>query len=361
MMNLSFDMTGSGVVPAVVYTVTRLDGTIERVTPHERDITIDGLTWSSMGGLKSGVLTQRNDGTPPKMGLDVTTTTAGKIRFSNVDRGKYERANVLVGICDAANPVTPDFLFEGKMLGTIANNLQGETQFDLISKFAIPREIFVSVFTLGCNYSFGDSRTCKMPVYPDPYDRDMNDVEVGETIAVGDRRRYKFGTDDTPEDYEDVYLEATAITTGITAGTPPSSTVGATSVDGGVTWTTRSANARAVQVTATDGIRTLTFDRIPDPRAIGDSNKLNPFKLQFVTGEYAHMNAFRGSNWDSDTKTGQVYLPCPHVAVGDWAFMWHDCDRTFEMCSTHHGNAVNHGGYPKQLGAKAQAQTLTLT
>jgi hypothetical protein len=189
---------------------------------------------------------------------------------------------------------------------------------------------------------------------------DLNDVQRNETIAVGDRRRFRFGTDDTPEDYENVYLEATAITTGITSGSAPtiSSTVGATSTDGGVTWTTRNSYVRAVRISATDGQRTLTLDRLVDPRA-SDSTWLHPLKIKFWDGEYAG-RTFKGGNYDAGANTIQVYLPCPFVAVNDWAEISPHCDQTYARCTTF-ANTYNHGGFPNQLGAKAQAQAMALT
>lgn len=359
-MNLSFDLTGDGVVPRLLYTITRVDGTIERVTGHEADIVAGGNTFTAMGGLTSGVLTQRNDGTPPVIGFNVTLTSAGKLRFRNVVRGKYERADVLVEICDAVDPGTPDFVAQMKMLGTIKYDLDGQAQFDLISEFSIPRDIFVGIYTLQCSYSFGDPLTCTMPIMPYVYGGDLNDVQRNEVIALGDRRRFRYAGANTPEDYMNVYWEATgAGTTGGSAPGSPSSTVDATVTDGGVTWTVRNSWLRAVRISATDGIRTLTLDRLPDPRA-SDSNWYNPSKIKFWDGDYAG-RVFKGSGWDATAHTIQIYLPCEFAAVNDWAEITPWCDQTYEMCRDKFANTYNHGGYPFQLGAKAQAQALALT
>ena len=219
MIDLSIDLTDGQVVPALLYTVTRVDGTVERVTNATRDVTtaspLTPTTWSAMGGLRAGVLTQRNDGTPPVFGLQITLTNAGKFRFRYVDRGLYERAHVLVQLTDTNDPTTLDFIFEGLMLGEISYNIAGQAAFELISKFAIPRDIFVKIFTLGCDHMFGDPLTCTIPVFPYELGRDLQDVERNEVIVLDTvsgatpvaRRRFRFGSDDTPEDYLDVYLE----------------------------------------------------------------------------------------------------------------------------------------------------------
>lgn len=363
MMDISIDLTDGQVVPALLYTVTRVDGTVERVTNATRDVTtaspLSVVTWSAMGGLKAGVLTQRNDGTPPVMGFDITLQSSGKFRFRSVDRGLYERAHVLVELTDVNDPTTKDFIFEGLMLGEISYNIAGQSSFELISKYAIPRDIFVKIFTLGCDHMFGDPLTCKVPIFPYTLGSDLQDVERSEVIALGDRRRFRFTSDGDPEDYADVYLEATVA--GTTSGSAPtiSSTVGATSTDGTVTWTTRNAYARAVKISATDGIRTLTLDRDPDPRALTDYAFYHPLKILFDTGEYAG-RVFTGGNWDGAARTLQIYLQCPFAAVNDWAYVAPGCDKTYDRCKDTFANTYNHGGNPFSLGAKAQAMQLGL-
>lgn len=364
MMTLSIDLTDGQVVPALLYTVTRVDGTVERVTNATRDVTtaspLSVVTWTAMGGFKSGVLTQRNDGTPPVLGFDVTLTSAGKFRFRSVDRGLYERANVLVELTDVANPVTKDFIFEGLMLGTISYDIAGQASFELISKYAVPRDIFVKKFLLGCDHMFGDPLTCGVPVFPYSLGDDLADVARNEVIGLGARRRFRFTTDGDEDDYANVYLEATVA--GTTSGSAPSisSTVGATSTDGTVMWTTQNAYARSVRIAATDGVRTLTMDRDPDPRGLSDNTWFTPGKLLFMTGEYKG-RVFSGANWNGAARTWDVYLPCPYAAVNDWALFSPGCDRTYARCLGTFANTLNHGGNPFQLGAKAQTQQMGLT
>jgi hypothetical protein len=172
-------------------------------------------------------------------------------------------------------------------------------------------------------------------------------------------RRYRFGSANTPEDYDNVYLEATAITTGITSGSLPSfsSTVGATTTDGGVTWTTRNAWVRAVQIASAPDQRTLVLDRMPDPRSDGDNTWYQPSSILFANGDHM-LRRFRVGSWDSATLTIQTYLPCNLAAVGDFAEIAPDCDHTITMCATKYSNALNFRGFPDQQGAKAQAMQL---
>lgn len=342
-----------------IYDITLADGTEYHVTDASADVEIPGGdTYSAHPALKSGVKTSRHDGTPSSFGFQAQLLSpSGPFRFQDVDRGKYERARVLMRSTSFVTPTaSPVFEFDGEIRGGIQYDPTGViASFDVTARLAIPRGdgVLVNQFTLPCGWQYGDPLTCRMPVFPYIYGRDLGDVARNETIALGDRRRFRFGSDDTPEDYQNVYLEATD--DGVTAGSAPvfSSTVGATVVDGGVTWTTRNARARYGQVVAVDGQRTITLDALPDPRA-SDSQYFHPAKIMFATGEYKN-RVFKGGSWDPDAFTIQTYLPCPFAAVNDWVEIAPACDQTEARC-IYLDNIVNHGGFPKHNGGKLQAQ-----
>jgi hypothetical protein len=341
--------------PCLLFTFTRVDGTVERITDASVDVTVDAVTWAAHPGLKAGVKTSRHDGTPPTMGFQAQLGSSSPLKFRDVDRGKYERADVLIESTSFETPTSKVFEFNGEIRGNVEYDPTGLAQFDLISRFAIPRDLSVRTFTLPCAWEFGDPRYCKVPLFPYIWGGDLADVAVSTAYVLGDRRRVRFAGADNPSDYLNVYLEVT--TAGTSAGSAPSysSTVGATTSDGSVVWTTRNAWARNAQVTAADG-RSITFGSLPDPRA-SDSTWYHPAKIMFATGEYKN-RVFKGSAWDSATFTIETYLPCPFVAVGDWVEIAPDCDKTFALCKGKFSNAANHGGFPLQAGAKAQAQQL---
>lgn len=354
-------MTGA---PTLLYTITRVDGTVERVTAAARDITIGGLTWSRLAGLRAGVRTTRVDGTPPRMGFWAQLGGSPPLRLRDVARGLYEKARVEIDLTSQRSPAIRDFVFDGFMLGEPEWDATGVTFFDLISLYAVPRDLFVPKFTLMCRHQFGDWRNCHVAVFPtstfphtfptwlsDPPPRNW-------TIAGTHAGRYRFDSAGTPEDFRNVYLESP--TGGITAAVEPTftSTVGDVIIDGTVTWVVRNAWARAARVAAVNDAQSITLDRLPDPRAAGNSAHFDPLKFWFATGEYKN-RGFKGAAWDSDTLTLQTYLPCPLVAVGDWIEITPDCNKTLTACARF-GATQWHGGFPYQQGAKAQAQQLGL-
>jgi hypothetical protein len=216
MRTYSFDIA-AGTAPCLLFTVTRPDGTVERFHNGQRlSIAIGSETWTRHPGVKAGIRTARNDGTPPTLGFTAQLSSSSPLKFRDVDRGKYERARVQVYVTSQRNPVTADFEFDGEIRGNISYDPFGMATFDLISRFAIPRDIFVPTFTLLCPFAFGDRLNCGRganapATFPYVYGGDLADVARNESIVVGDRRRVRFDTDDTPEDYRNVYLEATVV------------------------------------------------------------------------------------------------------------------------------------------------------
>jgi len=355
--------------PCLLYTITRVDGDIEYITSASTDITIDATTWTAHPGLMAGVKTSRLDGTPPTMGFQVQLQSSTPMKFSDLVNGQYDGARVQIYLASQSAPTTPDLVFDGLVMGEVGYTQHGIASFDLISLFGPPRGVLIEKFSLMCRYDFGSyfspGGACRVPVFPldtFPYNNiglgsEINGVLRNTVVMSASWFRYRFGSDGTPEDFDNVILMAT-VQLGVTGAVEPafSSTPGALTTDGTQIWETQDAYARAARIASVDK-HTVTLDRLPDPRAASDSTWFQPMKFAFRTGEYTG-RAFKGNNWDTGTLSFETYLPCPLAAVGDWIEITPDCTKTHAMCSGKYGNAHNHGGFPFQIGAKAQAQQL---
>lgn len=351
MKTYDFDMA----TPCLLFDITLANGVDYHVTNASVPVTVPGgETYTPHPGLRGGIKTARHDGTPPSFGFQTQLLSApGPFRLRDIQRGKYERCRIYVTSTSFRTPTaSPIFEFDGEVRGGIEYGPEGIATFDVMSRFAIPRDIMVNTFTLPCRWEIGDPLTCRLPIFPYIFGDDLADVTRNQAVTLGERRRFRFGSDGTPEDYLNVYLEATD--DGTTAGSEPSfsSTVDATTVDGGVTWTTRNALARYAQVVAVSA-QTLTLGTLPDPRA-SDALWYHPAKIMFVTGEYKN-RVFKGGQWNPAGLTIETYLPCPFVAVNDWIEIAPGCDQTKARCD-YLDNSVNHGGHPFHEGGKLQAQ-----
>jgi hypothetical protein len=357
LINLSFDLANS--LPICLLTVTRTDAAVKRITPYNLPITIGDDTWYPQPGLVMGVLAERSDGTLPSLGFTMQLSEEDDINLmtlADVHAKKYKGAAVRVDLTNAANPTIADFIALGELRGTTTYSVTGAASFEIISKFAIPRDIFIRTYQLLCDADFGDPVRCKVPTFPYIYGRSLGDLQTNETVALGEFRRFRFGSSNDPTDYANRYLEATV--GGVTGGSlpAPSQTVGSTVTDGGVTWTTRNAWVRAAMVASVTDNRTIVLTGLPDPRASVDS-WYAPGSIFFATGDHQGRR-FRIGAWSAGTLTLQTYLPCGLVQAGDWCEIAPDCDHTIAMCADKYNNALNYRGFPYQQGAKAQAQQL---
>lgn len=342
MREYSFDLaTGN---PKKLITVTLKNGTVIRTQNWAKAITIGAETWTPLRGLQLGDATERADGTIPSTTLTVAWEIGGTFDPADIAERLFEDATVLSEITNADNPTTRDFDFYG-IIGKTTFTTTGLVIFELRNPFGFDKEILVPKATLMCRHAYGD-RFCQRPLM-------RPDVARSTAYAVGIARRFRFDGAGTPEDYRNRYLEVTAITTGITAASAPafSSTIAATTVDGGVTWTTRDALERAIRIGSVVDRHNVILDRHP---ITGDvDNYFNPGALYMTTGRGGGKRFRLGAWTQSSMLAGSLQPIGTLVAEGDWGFIWQDCDKTLDMCDDRHANAVNYGGFAHFEGAKA--------
>lgn len=338
-------------------TITRSDETVQRVATYHKALTIDSVTWHP-AIVTVNDLTDANDGTLSNVTIQVGTKGNGAFDPYEIDLGLYEDAHALVEITDAANPVSKDFEFEGKLNGQVDYDLEGNASFEVLNLYGTPRDIFVRKYKIEDDVDFGDPRRSKIPTFPsiDATSRDLHDVARIETLAVGDRRRVRYAGAGNPSDYHNVYLEVTSITTGVTAGTAPTFTDGVSDVivDGGVTFTVRNAWARAFQVASLIDERHITIT-VTEPRATDET--------WYAPGRLIMRNGFcknRVSVIDVWDGTSQVELVEPFgnlLTVGEWGEISPDYDQTLDMADDKFGNSNNYRGFPHLTGARIATST----
>lgn len=356
MQTFSFGLTNARLV--YLLTITRMDEVVIRVTTASRAITIDSDTWTPIV-LTVGDMTATNDGTLANLSFQVGARANGLFDPYEIDLRLFEEARALLEITNAANPVSKDFQFEGRMLGNAEYDLAGNVSFEILNLYGTPRDVFVRKYTLECDADFGDPRRCKIPTFPnlDITSNDLHDVGRSEALLLGDRRRFRYASAGNPSDYHNVYWEVTtAGTTDSSAPSSPSDTVAGTISDGTVTFTVRNAWARYAQVDAIIDERHLTLTALPDPRASDDA--------WYAPGRMIMRSGFlknRGSKIDAwDGATYQLELVSPFANLlepGDWLEIAPDCDKTLDMCVNKYSNANNYRGFPHITGARLATST----
>ena len=337
-------------------TITRADETIIRVTTYHKPITISAVTWNPVSALEIGDMTNTNNGTLSNLSIKVGTQTNGTFDPYEIDLQLFKDAHVLIEFTNAANSVSKEFEFEGKMNGNVDYDLVGNVSFEVLNLYGTPRDIFVRKYTIEDQVDFGDPRRSKIPTFPsiDATTDDLHDVARLEFLLVGDRRRFRFAGAGNPSDYHNVYLEVTVPgTTG--AGAPTiSDTVGATSTDGGVTFTTRNAYARAFQVASLIDTRHITIT-VTEPRKT-DPTWYAPGRLIMRSG-FCKNRVSVIDAWDG---VSQIELVEPFgnlLTVGDWGEIAPDYDQTLAMTVAKYANPNNYRGFPYGSGVRIASST----
>jgi hypothetical protein len=329
--------------PQRLLTITRLDETVIRVCTWAQPITIGADTWLPVKGLKLSDMSERVDGSPSQSSFDVAWEIGGLFDPIEIADHMFENALVLIEITNANNPTTRDFDFYGRV-GECMLSTVGLATFELRSPFSFDREILVPKYTLPCRHDFGN-RFCQMPLL-----RPLIQRSTAYPV-LGTARRFRFDSAGNAEDFRNRYLEVTVA--GTTAGTAPafSSTLGATTVDGGVTWTTRDSLERAVRIASIVNRHTVTIDRHP---VAGDVNDyFSPGGLYMDSGRNKGKRFHIGTYVQATLRVSCRDPIGICSQVGDYAFIWKDCDKTLEMCDAAFHNAANYGGFRHFEGAKA--------
>ncbi|MCP1852108.1 MULTISPECIES: baseplate hub domain-containing protein [unclassified Bradyrhizobium] len=318
MRTYSFDFRNAR--PAFLFTITRTDGVVIRVTSYVRPITIAGVTWQPGGLLQVGDNTETNSGDPPTMSFKVVMRDDGLFTKLDIANRKFDGAYALVEVTNAKNPTTKDYEFDGLLKGDVSFDRYGNAEFEILNKFALQRDVFVRKYSIQDDVDFGDPRRSKVATFPtvDVTSQDLSDVARSATLTVGDRRRFRYGSAGNPSDYHNVYWEVTAVSgpTGAAAPVSPSDTIDASVTDGGVTFTVRNAWARAFQVASIVDERHITI-AVTEPRAGGDTSWFAPGLLVMRSGHCTN----RASDIDAWDGTSQIEIVVPFghlLQVGDW-------------------------------------------
>ncbi len=330
-----------------LYTVTRRDGVVKHITPWPRSITISGTTWLPDPAIKEFDISEKNDGAPASSQIQFGVSSSGLITPADLEDRQYEGALVLVQVCDPFNPASPDF-HQYFRVGAVSKPYYGVATFDLQNPHGIPRANLVPKFIVACRFPFGGIM-CGMPVMkPDI----LRNTPYGPSADLGAFARFNNGT--SPTGYGNRYFEAT--TPGTTAGSAPSFnyTIGATTTDGGVTWTARNAWERAFVIDTVVDRHNLTLTASVDSRDA--DGWFAPGKIMFVTGRDKN-RIYRVASWRQSDLNLATWVPSGlRVVAGDVGFIWPDCNKTPDDCLNKFDNRRRYGGFDKYDGAASATQ-----
>ncbi len=359
MLDLPLTLTDVKLKPARVCTITRTDGTIIRIAEAQTAITVSGVgTFSPLAGFQMSAIKHQVGAEPASMTLDAAMSIGGTFDTYEVIDGKFDSADIEVGVVDRVTHTSVGFLFAGRIGPIQFGALRNNVTFDVRGHSTRFRWPFVQTFGPMCRTTLG-SDLCRIPLRPSVVARNTAYVIRANATSVDSYSARVSNGGSDPSQYANVFFECT--TAGTTAASAPSYdfTVGNTTTDGSATFTCRDAWTRHAKITQVVNQFNIILDRDPDPRAV--NGWYNQGGVRMWDG-YSATRAFEVGNWVLSTRTLTLYLPCGAanndtlVHAGDWLEIWRGCARTILVCSSTFANAEQFRGEPYFAGAAAASQ-----
>jgi hypothetical protein len=83
---------------AWLITVTMRNGSVQRFTTAQQNVTIGALTWNAEPGVEVSKVEYNSDGSVANAEINIATRSGGPVAALDVKRGKYNGASVLIHV-----------------------------------------------------------------------------------------------------------------------------------------------------------------------------------------------------------------------------------------------------------------------
>ncbi len=100
MRTFSFALDSETLALGYLITITRRDGTIQRFTTAQYDVTIGAETWKAEPGVELSKIEYRSDGSVANAEVKVATLSNGLIDPTDVKQRKYNGAAINIYLAD---------------------------------------------------------------------------------------------------------------------------------------------------------------------------------------------------------------------------------------------------------------------
>lgn len=350
--NLATHLDTGRTTLTTIWTITRTDGTIVRLTELDQDLTVGGQVYTAAFGYSRSALDN-------KSGLDAEEIELeGILNASYIDRtdviaGLYDGAVLVISAVNFEAPDDGTIILKRGRLGRIGIRPDGRFTAEFISLRSFLEQSIIEVATPTCRAQLGDSR-CTVPTDP-PVRAASTEYALGDFVKV-----FTTGSGTEQRDLENRIYECTTAGTSAVSLPTFNTTVGATTTDGTAVFTAREAWTRhAVVLNVIDN---RIFDlTITESRAVNDW--FNQGFVRFETGNNANRR-FEIKDWVSSSSRLTLFLPAPRtIQIGDRLAITPGCDRRRSTCAAKwqiagstnfaNGNVINMRGEPDLPGKDA--------
>ena len=211
---------------AELWKIVRTDGVTFYYTTHDQDIEVGGQTYLSTSGFSRTTITNHADGQVDS--LEVTGFfTASGLQRADIEASRFDFASIYLSLVNWADLTMGSMALRRGYLGEATTSRSGQFSVELRGMTQVLIQEFNNVFQPICRNDLGDSH-CQIPIKPAAW--------IAAT-AYGPGNYVTPATLSSDESLIALFINDGG--TGVSGGTEPSwdFTIGATTVDGSVTWT----------------------------------------------------------------------------------------------------------------------------
>lgn len=314
---------------ATCWKCTRSDGQVFTFTDHDQAIVFNGLTYEAAGGYSAAAIQASDKLNVDNLEIDGLLDSES-ITEEDLLAGRWNSASIEIFA------VNWNDISQGRMLervGTLGNVTIKRTTFtaELRGLMQPLQQPFGRVYTPQCNTDLGDAR-CKVRLNPPAWD-------ASTAYTVRPARDAGLGSVVRPSAENARHFKCT--TAGTSGGTEPAwnTTIGGTTNDGSVVWTT----IQALTVTG-------TLTNVGSKRTFTDTSRLEDD--DFFAGGLLTWTSGLNDGLSMEVKSfasSIITLQQPmvlDVEVGDTYILTAGCGKTVEDCKTKFDNILNMRGFP---------------
>lgn len=331
-----------------IWEITRADGQIVRLTEHDRNLVVDGDTYTATFGYMRSAISSGSGFTADDIEID-GLVDSGFISEDDISAGVYNGADLRISLVNWADTSQGAVKLKRGRIGEIISNGKGQYNVEFTSLLSLLDQKILEAASASCRAELGDKR-CKFPIQP-PIRENSTAYELGDFVRVST------GAGDTQSQFENSVYECT--TAGTTAASPPTFT--SVTTDGTVEWTARDAFVRHATVGFVLSQKAFLVNI--DDQQLGSDSWFVLGRAVFDTGENAG-ETYEIKNWTSSGSQVELFLPARKpIAFGDELHLIPGCDKRRLTCwakfnipgskDFDRGNVANFRGEPDLPGRDA--------